>query len=247
MDQDNYLWILDPANPIFQGVIENCAKLLKVDLQSNQIVQKIYFDSSIAPEISYLNDIRVDTDSGYAYLTDSGMGALIVVNLATGNSRRVLYSHSSTKAEDITLIIEGKEWRGKVHSDGLALDKNEGYLYYQALTSHSLYRIKTEWLRDQSLSESQLGDKVEFLGKTGASDAIAFGKDGNVYLTSLEYNAIRRFTPEGIVEMVVQSPRLKWPDSFSITPDGTIYVTTSQIHLGNTRTEPYRIFKLQKN
>jgi hypothetical protein len=28
---------------------------------------------------------------------------------------------------------------------------------------------------------------------------------------------------------VVQDPRLRWPDTFTQSPDGTIYVTTSRI------------------
>jgi sugar lactone lactonase YvrE len=244
VDHENYLWVLDPANPLFQGVVTGGAKLLKVDLQSGQVIQKIIFDASIAPSGSYLNDLRVDTDLGYAYLTESGMGTIIVVNLNTGESRRVLHSHPSTKAENIILNIEGQQWGGKVHSDGLALDLTREYLYYQALTGRSLYRIKTEFLRDTSLTEAQLGEKVEFVIESGASDAIEFGPDGNLYLTSLEHNAIRRFTSEGKVEKVFQDSRLKWPDSFSITPDGTIYVTTSQLHLGNNPAEPYRIFKI---
>jgi hypothetical protein len=42
--------------------------------------------------------------------------------------------------------------------------------------------------------------------------------------------------------IVTRSEDLKWPDSFAVSSDGTIYVTTSQIHIKNP-TEPYRIFK----
>jgi sugar lactone lactonase YvrE len=244
VDRHNYLWILDPANPLFQGVVTGGAKLLKVDLLSNQVIQKVVFDTSIAPSGSYLNDVRIDTDLGYAYISESGKGAIVVVNLNSGESRRVLDSHPSTKAENITLTIEGKQWGGKVHSDGLALDISGEYLYYQALTGRSLYRIKTEFLQDTTLREAQLGEKVEFVVESGASDAIEFAADGSLYFTSLEYNAIRRFTPEGKVETLIQDSLLKWPDSFSITPNDTIYLTTSQIHLGSNPAQPYRIFKI---
>lgn len=244
IDRKNYLWILDPASPLLQGVVTGGAKLLKVDLQSNQVIRTIIFDHSIAPFGSYLNDVRVDTALNYAYITDSGLGAIILLNLNNGESRRVLYSHPSTKAEEITLVIEGRPWGGNINSDGLALDLAREYLYYQALTGRSLYRIGTAFLRDTTLTEAQLGEQVEFVIESGASDAIEFGPDGFLYLTSIERNAIRRFTPGGNVEIVIQNSHLKWPDSFSITPDGTIYVTTSQIHLGSNPTEPYRIFKI---
>jgi sugar lactone lactonase YvrE len=246
IDRDNNLWILDPANPFLQGVIEGGAKLLKFDLHTDLIMQKIYFNSTIAPQTSYLNDIRVDTERGYAYITDSGLGAIIVVDLQSGKSRRFLSRHYSTKAENITLTIEGLELKLKVHSDGLALDADGEYLYYQALTGRRLYRIRTEYLRDPSMVESRIGKYVEYVGESGASDAIAFGKDGYIYLSSLEYNAIRKISPQGELEMVIQDARLKWPDSFAITKDGIIYLTTSQLHLGNMIKEPYRIFRLEK-
>ncbi|MFC1725369.1 L-dopachrome tautomerase-related protein [candidate division KSB1 bacterium] len=250
VDRDNYLWILDPGMVAGQGVIDGGAKLLKIDLKTDRIVQKIFFDEKTALKTSYLNDVRVDTKRKFAYITDSGTGAIVVVNLSSGESRRLLSDHASTKAEDIILIIEGENWAQpgqnspKINSDGIALDKTGEYLYYQALTGRNLYRIKTEFLRDESLSEEELGNKVEHVGESGASDGIVFGPDGNLYLSSLEFNAVRRFTPDKKVEMVVQDPGLKWPDSFAITEDGTIYVTTSQIHLGPNRTEPYKIFKL---
>lgn len=244
IDSDNFLWVLDPANPLFQGVVEGGAKLLKIDLSSNQVIQKIVFDTTIAPPNSYLNDVRVDVARDFAYLTDSGLGAIVVVDLSSGKSRRVLQNHFSTKAEEITLNIEGVTLNIKVHSDGLALTPDKNYLYYQALSGRRLYRIATRFLRDQALIESYLSEKVEFVTESGASDAIEFDPQGNLYVSSLELNAVRRYTPAGEIEMVIQDSSLKWPDSFSITPDGTVYVTTSQLHLGNSRTEPYKIFQI---
>jgi sugar lactone lactonase YvrE len=252
VDRENFLWILDPALSIYHGgVVGGGPKLIKVDLATNQIVQKILFSSDVAPQRSYLNDVRVDTESGFAYITDSGLGAIVVVDLSTGESRRLLTHHPSVKAEDVTLTIEGREWlqpdgsRPQVHSDGIALDKKGEFLYYQALTGYSLYRIQTKWLRDTTLTESQLGEKVERLGRPGAADGIAYGPDRHVYLTSLEFNAIRRFDPEEGVEIVVQDSLLKWPDSIAFAMDGSLYVTTSQLHLGNQRMEPYRILKFE--
>jgi sugar lactone lactonase YvrE len=245
IDKNNYLWILDTGLDVRQGIIEKGPKLLKVNLQTNQVEQKILVNPSAAPPMSYLNDIRVDTKSDYAYITDSGLGAIVVINLKTEEARRTLTEHSSTKAEGITLTVEGKEWNRQIHSDGIALDGKGEYLYYQALSGYSLYRIHTKWLKNNSLTEEKITAKVELLGKPGAADGIAFGIDGNLYLTSLEYNAIRRFSPDKKVEMVIQDSRLKWPDSFSVTPNGDIYVTTSQLHLAGKHSEPFKILKLQ--
>ena len=245
IDDSNGLWVLDPASPLIEGTIEGGPKLVRIDLEKNRVVQKIVFGPVIAPKESYLNDVRIDPKENYAYITDSGTGAIVVVDLSTGKSRRVLYDHYSTKAEGITLVIEGREFQLDVHADGIALDPQREYLYFQALAGRNLYRIGTRWLRDDSLKEEDLGKMVEFVGTTGAADGIAFGRDGKLYLTSIEYNAIRRFDPEsGNTEVVLWDEKIKWPDSFSVTPDGTIYFTVSQLHLDEPG-EPYRIFRFK--
>ena len=54
---------------------------MKIDLLTNKIAQTITFDESIAPERSYLNDVRKDTKTGHAFITESGTGSIVVVNL----------------------------------------------------------------------------------------------------------------------------------------------------------------------
>ena len=249
VDDDDYLWILDPGNPYFQGVIPGGAKLIKVDLVTDEIVQIICFDSTIAPTGSYLNDVRIDTKKQIAYITDSGLGALITVDLTTEKSRRLLENHASTKSEDIILTIDGRQWlrpdgsAPRVHADGIALDVKNEFLYYKALTGRSLYRIATHWLLDETLSEEQLGEKVEFVSETGATDRLYICPRDYLYLTAIEDDAIKRITPQGVLETVIADPRIEWPDSFAFGPDGYIYFTVSQIHLGAERQVPYKIFK----
>jgi sugar lactone lactonase YvrE len=251
VDEEDFLWILDPANPWFGGVIEGGPKLLKVDLGTNRVVRTIRFDSTTAPRSSYLNDMRIDTKSGYVYITDSGTGALIIVDEKTGKSRRLLGNHASTKGEGIEIVVGGVPMRHpdgtplEVHSDGIALSPGRDYVYYQALTGRTLYRVPTKALRDPSLSRDELASMVEKAAESGVADGIAFGSDGHLYLTAIEENAIRRITPQGGVETVVQDPRLLWPDSFAMGADGYVYVTTSQIHLGPSPENPYRILRFK--
>jgi sugar lactone lactonase YvrE len=250
VDRDNDLWILDAANPGFTGVVADGAKLVKVDLGRNRVEDTIVFDRAIAPPESYLNDVRVDTDLRTAYITDSGLGAIVVVDLATKKSRRLLSDHPSTRSEGITLMIGGRQWlrAGKppdVHSDGLALTPDGKYLYYQALTGRTLYRIETRWLRDRSLSAPQLGKKVESMYETGPADGMAFGHDGYLYVTAIEDNSIKKFVRLGTLETVAEDSRLRWPDSIARGPDGYLYVTTSQIHMGPDPAEPYLLLRLR--
>lgn len=250
VDDRGQLWILDPANPMFQGVIENGPKLLEVDPRSNRIVRSIGFGPEVAPPDSYLNDVRVDVDREVAFISDSGNGALVVVDLATGRARRVLDDHPSTQAEDVTLTIGGQPWIGpdgsrpRVHADGIALGPDREWVYWQALTGRTLYRSSVALLADPSIEAQRLAGSVERVAAVGASDGIVFGPGGALYLTSLEHDAIRKWTPTDGLQTVVSDPRISWPDSFTIEPDGSLLFTTAQIHLTDP-TDPFRIFRLR--
>jgi sugar lactone lactonase YvrE len=239
VDDTDALWVLDPAAPKTEAIVKGGPKLVKFDLTTNQPVQTIAFDESIAPEKSYLNDLRVDAATGHAFITESGTGALIVVDLKTSQARRLLANHPSTKIEEgaeITVdgmkIIDPKTGKAPAfHADGIALDKAGGWLYYHALTGATLYRIKTEDLRNESLTDDQLGAKVEKLATTPKPDGMLEGRDGTVYLAAFEKDAIARFdVASGKTTIVLEDERLQWPDTMAWGPDGKLYVTTSQIH-----------------
>lgn len=249
IDSKNRLWILDPANPGFKGVIPGGPKLLKVNLTTNRVVRTFHFDSDIALQNSYLNDVRIDTQREFAFITDSGDGALIVLNLKTGKARRRLVNHASTAAEEVLLTIGGKPWLlngdpPRVHADGIAYDARTDRVYYQALTGRTMYRISGAALRQFDLSENAIAVQVERVGNTGASDGLIFHPKGYVYISAIEHDAIFRTTPEGRVETVVQDQRIAWPDSFSFGPDGKLYFTTSRIHEGVTPTGQYGIYRI---
>ena len=77
----------------------------RIDLTTDRIVKTIQFPPDVVLPTTYLNDIRFDLrkgQDGVAYITDSsdkGANGIIVVDLATGRSRRRLHDHPSTKAE----------------------------------------------------------------------------------------------------------------------------------------------------
>jgi sugar lactone lactonase YvrE len=249
VDKKNRLWILDPANPKFKGAIPNGPKLLQVNLATNTVVRTYSFDSDIAPKNSYLNDVRIDTQHEFAYITDSKDGALIVLNLKTGEARRRLDNHPSTASEDVVLTIGGKPWlrngeKISVHADGIAYDPSGDYVYYQVLTGRTMYRITASTLRQFDLSEKAVEANVETVGQTGAADGLIFGPDGKVYISALEHDAILRTTPEGEVETVIQDKAIVWPDSFSFGPGNKLYFTTSRIHEGSAPKGQYGIYRI---
>ena len=236
-DDSGSLWALDPASPNMEHIIPKGPKLVRIDLDTNKVTKVIPFNEKIALQGSYLNDARFSPDGRYAYITDSGTkGAIVVVNLKSGKSRRVLDGDPSTQVEkDVVIKTDGKELRQpdgrapQFAADGIALSPDGKYLYWQALTGRTLYRLETAHLNNTKLSAKSLAGKVEKIGDNGVADGLLFDRTGKLYVTSPEDNAVKLRAGDNDPVMVAQSPKLRWPDSLAEGPDGAIYVTASHI------------------
>jgi sugar lactone lactonase YvrE len=255
VDADDTLWILDPASPGFGGVIPGGAKLVAVDLATDAVTQVYAFDAEAAPRSSYLNDLRIDRATRTAFMTDSGTGALLVLDLESGAARRLFEDHAALHAEpDVVPVVGGRELRGpdgkvpQIHSDGIALDPAAGTLYVHALTGRRLWSIPVSALTDETMDETTAADQLRDHGETVVTDGMIVGPKGAVLHSALEQDSIVAFTADGTLETLVRDPLLSWPDSFALSTDGWLYVTTSRIHespvFGGARTEPYRVLRV---
>jgi sugar lactone lactonase YvrE len=248
-DPRGNVWVLDPAAPAMAAVVKDGPKLVEIDLRTNKPARIIAFDESVAPQGSYLNDVRFSPDGKTAYLTDSGArGALVVVDLDSGRARRVLDGDPSTQPDkSVTVTADGKplrrpDGRGvEFAADGIALSPDGKTLYWQAIKGKTLYGIPTEaltgWLTaaavPSGLADESLSGKVETIGENGPADGLVIARrDGRMYVTAPEENAVkvRDLSAKGSKPAIlVQDARLRWPDTFAEGPDGTLYLTTSHI------------------
>ena len=252
------LWVLDAGNVRFEGVLPGAAKLVRLDLKTNRLARVIRFDSTIVLPQSYLNDVRVDAQRGFAYITDSGVGAIVVVDLNTGRSRRVLAEHAATQAEaGIWPVIDGKPWRlpdggvPQIHADGIAISNDKEQLYIKPLTGRNLYRVAAAKLRNFSIPDSALDKSPVQLGSVPIGGGMFMSPSGNLYIAAVETNAIVRRKPSGQLETILASNSLSWPNSLAMSQEGDLYITAPQIHLNaafskgpSQRTEPYRLYKV---
>jgi len=256
-DDRNSLWVLDPAAPMLTSPVPNGAKLVQIDLASNQVSRVIRFGPDVIRPDSYLNDVRLDRRTDTAYITDSGAGGIVVVDLGSGRARRTLDGHPSVMAEaGVQIVIEGKpvlDAQGQppaFNSDGIALSRDGAWLYYQPITATSLFRIRTEVLRDATASQETVGAAVERYATTFPVDGLWIDAHDRVYLSDITHTAVSRLLPDRTIERLVVDRRLQWPDTFSEGPDGAIYVTASHINESATynkgksvRKRPYGLFR----
>ena len=234
VDPQGFLWVVDPAAPGNEFIKPGGPKLVKIDLATDKVAQVIPFDMQAAPQGSYMNDVRVSPDGRYAFLTDSGQkGALVVVDVAAGTARRVLDGDPRTQPEPgVVPMADGHELRrpdGRIPAfaaDGIALDAEGRWLYWQALVGRTLYRVPTAALLDPA---ADAGAQVERVATTFVADGLWMNKRGELFITDPAANAVRVRAPDGTMRVVAQDPRLRWPDSLAEGADGSIFVTASHI------------------
>lgn len=269
IDPADRLWVLDTGSVNFAPVVPGGPKLVGIDLKTNEIFQTVRFPENVVLPTTYLNDIRFDLtrgEGGVAYITDSsdtGPNGLIVVDLASGESRRLLSNHPSTVAQPGFLpLVEGRPLMQRVPneppayltlgSDGIAISADGSRLYYCPLASRRLYSVSTEALRDETLTPAEVAATIRDEGMKPASDGLESDAEGRVYATAYEQNAIVRLKADGFYETIVADPRLLWPDTIALAADGYLYVNANQLqrqasyHNGkDLREKPYSMFRIK--
>ena len=266
VDDQDRLWILDTGSINMGPPKPHAPKLICVDLKTDLIARTIAFKDDVALSTTYLNDVRFDTQRGIGFITDSsasGANGIIVVDLNSGDAWRRLNNHPSTKAEpNFTPVVEGEPLMArepgqkpaylKIGSDGIALSTDKKTLYYCPLAGHHLYSVSADALADRNKNEQDVAATVKDLGDRGyASDGLEAGKNGEIYLTDYEHNAIHVRRADGTDRVLVGDPRMIWPDSMSLSDEGFLYFTANQLnrqkkfHDGkDLRQQPYSIFRI---
>ncbi|AYQ90098.1 L-dopachrome tautomerase-related protein [Burkholderia gladioli] len=268
-DLNGHVWVLDTAAPKFAAPLKGGAKLVAIDLARNRVVKTIVFPADVMRADTYVNDVRFDFrigKAGVAYVTDSslsGVGGLIVVDLASGHAIRRLTGDVSTSADPaFSPVVEGESLRVRnadgtsrpfsVASDGIALSPDGQTLYYCPLSSRHLYSVPTSLLRDMSVTEAELAAAVKDLGEKGASDGLAADANGTIYAGDYERDAIRAWHPGGEWRTLAHDPRILWPDTLAVGPDGYLYFTANQLHRQagfhagtDQRQKPYALFRVR--
>lgn len=233
-DKRGSLWVIDAGAPAQAQVVPGGPKLVKIDLASNTVAKVYPFGPDIAPQGSYLNDVRLSPDGQFAYITDSGAsGAIVVLNLETGKARRALDGALSTQFEKGVMVkADGKplqrpDGRGvQFSADGIALSANGDTLYWQAVKGRTLYRIATSALQTATLAD--LPGKVQKVGENGPADGLLMDAAGTLYISSVEDHSIK-VRRGAQVSVLLQDKNMRWPDTFTQGPDGTVYITDSRI------------------
>ena len=260
-DANDMLWVVDPAG-VGGKPIKGKAKLVQIDLKTNTVKRVYPLGLSVIPEGGFINDVRVSED--FAFLPDSSLGALIVLNLNTGIARRVLAQDSRLRSDqNLKLTVNGKLYlnsKGRLPNGNMSVNPVEvspdgRYFYFQPSGGPRLLRLPTRLLKDFSVSDQQLSAAVEDMGPGPFNAGMTMTRDGSIYFSDIEKGGITRRKPDGSFELIAQGPWsiLVWPDASRLGPDGYLYFPSSQINrfAGNSPTGkleiqyPFHMFKVK--
>lgn len=256
IDRLDRLWTIDHGN---HGL--RTARLLAFDLRNGKLLRDQRFPPHIAPAGSFLQDLQISADGKTIIIADASFWrkspAIIVYDIETGSTRRVLEHDKSVSSENYRIRNSERDMsflggivslRGGVA--GIALGPE--WLYFGALSGSGLYRVRLADLRNNNLPDSQLSARVERYATKPLSDGLSIDVDGNVYVTDIEHNSVCFVGEDRKMTTLIRSGDIRWPEALSFGPDGWMYIADSALselvlqpreHIEAQR--PYRIFRFQ--
>ncbi|MDB5857293.1 MAG: hypothetical protein JWQ76_982 [Ramlibacter sp.] len=250
-DANAILWILDSvkstdkADPAHPRPAALHAKLVGWNTRTNALQQVIDLDAATVTESQH-NDFAVDLKHNVIVIADEAIGensagagvkaALVVVDLATGASRRVLQGDTSVLPHtdpirwEAQAGVPAQSWGLRVGVDGIVLDKNSDYLYFAPLSGYRMYRVHMADLVNAALTPAQLSARVEDYAAKPYNGGVTIDASGNLYLTEIGGRSVGIIPADTrIYRRYVTDEKLIWPDGVTYNSDGYMYSGAAQL------------------
>ena len=241
MAADGVLWMLD------MGSDAQSVKLVGWDIATDALHAVHYLPIEATGRNPFFQDLAVDAVGRRAYIADMSRGdmsgisepAIVVVDLGTGETRRLLEGHDLFQPDrDVVQVADGNAMT-VTGSDGvtqpaalglnpIAIDEDADTLYFSTIAPGPIHTVPTRIIGDFDATDSDIIDAIEVVGTKPTSDGMAVSGD-TVFMTNVETGAIDAYT-DGAVRTVSDDDRLIWPDGIAVDSDGSLIVTVNQLH-----------------
>ncbi len=231
-DTKGILWFLDTRWDHHAG------RVIGWDTKTESLYKIIHITKPFIGDNYILNDLAVDRKNEAIYITDTAdvkTAALLVIDLTTGEVRRVLEGSDATTPEDKDMIIDNKilpmgNEKARIGVNPITIDHKNEWVYFAPMTSEILYRVRARDLLDKSLSENSLRTRIEEYASKPMSDGITIDNAGNVYISDITNNALGVITNDGKYKQLFVDPRLAWVEGFANDGKRGILATANQLH-----------------
>jgi hypothetical protein len=261
-DSRGIVWMLDNGRRT-----GTAPKLVAWDTKKDTRHRIIAISQQALSPRSFLKNLVLDPVAPFIYISDPADGrnsAIIVVDIETGLTRRVLQGHRSVQMDTtINLKIEGGQVEVR-RPDGavatpltgvspIAIDRKGDWLYYGPRNGSSLFKIKTELLRREDIQAHVLQSQVLGVSPKPVCDSLVIDSKGRIYFGDISRGAIDYVSPDEEylnLRLHIQDPRITWPGGLLIGPDGQLHFFSSQLHRTpffnsgkDVTTPPFSIFR----
>jgi sugar lactone lactonase YvrE len=230
---DGSLWIVDQGTPDRKTTLPGAQKLVQMDPVDGRVLKVLRFDAEILPEGAQMNDLRVF--GSRLYVTDSGLGGVIVHDVATGRtlrrlSRHPLLGHGAglpLRGTGGRPLQDANGERPQVQSDLIEMTADGRWLYVSTPTG-PWRRIPVALLNDPVVDDAAIAAAIETVYHAPTLNGSAIDTHGNLLLCDAEHRRITVLAPDGRVATLITDDRLVNPDALFITADRRLYVPAPQ-------------------
>lgn len=235
-DSKGVVWMLDMGTRS-----KITPKLVGWNTRLNRLEKIYHIPAPASIPTSQLNDFVIDEKRGLVVIADEDIAhggdgskaALVVLNMKTGKSRRLLQGHYSVVPERKPVIVDGKQLNIPgttkpilVGADGITMDERNEWVYYAPLNGTTLYRVRMDELAYSNMKDI----RVEQYAQKRNNGGLSIDTEGNIYLTYVGDKSIG-VIPSGNKRSViyVTDRAMVWPDGVSYNKDGYMYTGAAQL------------------
>lgn len=251
---DDTVWVVDQGSLSPDAFPEELSrpkpgaqKIVQLDPENGEILRVLRFSSEILPPGAKMNDLRFHRSK--MYVTDSGLGAIIIHDLESGETKRRLSGRKPMLAKKVEMTLalqpDGKEKPfTPPNADMIEISEDGKWLFWAAPTG-PLYKIETRHLNDESISDAQLEQHVEHVADIEFSSGCAMDSLGNFYLCETKTGKITLLSPSGQRSTLTFDPDFVRPDGAFISADRHLYVPRKPKEPGGISDTPFAIYSMQ--
>ncbi|AVV32876.1 hypothetical protein C8233_03590 [Halomonas sp. SF2003] len=172
-DSEGVVWMLD------MGSQDIAPKLVGWDTRSDSLKKVISLAGDSVLPISFLQDFVIDEQRGKIYIADmtftapasSMKPAFVVVDIASGKTRRVLQSDERLMPVEHDMVINGHLMAAKGDKNGepkpwylglnaIAFDPADDVVYFGGVNGSEIYRLPAAELADDTATEAELARAI---------------------------------------------------------------------------------------
>lgn len=170
-------------------------KILKFNHTNGELIRTYIYPADSFNEKLQLNDIKINTTLGYAFITeDSNHGSITTLSISEGIFKRHIYNTTHTRPDaKFTSMYNGRpirNWKGTVPSymgsgtNGIAL--TGGNVYWGVKSSHRYYYAPQSAFIGE-LTDAEIAEQIQVPGNL-PSEGAGFTADdkGRVYMMASE-------------------------------------------------------------